>query len=820
MEDSSTNPYIPQESEKIRRTVYEHQSPLKRIVKWSMITTLVVAILVSVGLFFVIPRTEYVDKDARTKFANILQPADKVQKQYRVESDLGFSLVYDSQFFSSKAQVGTNTLNTSANNANSFAIQTYSDSELRIKRPYNYVVLGQLLSSDSQRAFAPPKPQFEIYATTSAKDIERAAEVPENKDLSKLSVYVNGDIDKRKKANRVSEDNTTLSIEATKPVKETINGIDFQKVRFTTRNENYSIKNIKYDECYYTIQFNQPYALCVTNIRPINANNASIVEQLIRSVTFKQPLSPENSLQQQKSTDTPAQDNTELPLATIVPDYNNDANSLKAIAKIQPSVVRVGTLYCADLTLKFESGDPATLLTDSCLEKSSSGVFVSRDGYVATSGHAVKFTKAELINGYINMGTDQEDKVERLQRVLDYMLKARLILPSVADYLKRGANTGDPESLAKIQNLGLYIEDKLVTITKEEYTYAVQLTEKPISINREDKKPTFAYSDSVKEAKKVDIRYSPAPVLIDEFNNSVAKENVALLKVSSGSYPSAVISSNKTVNVKSKDLVNVVGYTSYADSSLSLDSNIRDFPIATVAKVEQVYDKDGAKIIKTDTPILPGNDGAPVVDNEGKLIGFASYGLTYCPDDQCFASGTVRPVSELLNLLDMKNITLRTENTITENWSQGVDEFFRGNYSSADGSFALSGKEYGANRWTTPMKNLSNEYKGKESDTSFMNQLKIVMIVSVAVLALLTVILAVVYWAQRKRLDQLQIGHYGGNEQHTPAQETSSYPDQQRFVPGSPQQSINGTSSNTSDEPNPSVVTPEDTESTEDPFYK
>src|SRR5690606_15724035 len=99
MEDSSANPYIPQESEAIRAKVYERQSPLGRIVKWSMIITAVVAVLVGGGLFFVVPRTTAVDQEARQSLADALQPPDQTLKRVSVGSSLGFHLNYDNRVY-------------------------------------------------------------------------------------------------------------------------------------------------------------------------------------------------------------------------------------------------------------------------------------------------------------------------------------------------------------------------------------------------------------------------------------------------------------------------------------------------------------------------------------------------------------------------------------------------------------------------------------------------------------------------------------------------------------------------------------------------
>jgi S1-C subfamily serine protease len=808
MQDSSQNPYIPQESEAIRQKVYEHQSPLGRVVKWSLIGTIIVAVLVGIGLFFVVPRTTAEDQPARQKLADALQPPDQTLKRLNVQSQLGFTLSYDNRVYSSYAEVGDNTSGTD----NSKAVlsgQTYENNDLRSARAYNYVRISPIESVDSSRSLAPQPPELDIYATTTDKDLTTAAAVPENKGMSKLSLFVKIDGDKRA-AKKTLDDNTIVAIEATKPVSSTINGVQYQKVRYTTTNENHRIADVKYDDCYYTIQFDQPYSICIANVRPTSVSAASLVEAVFDSITFQQAATSGSSsassdapkstdgkktsyayplarlAQATKTTDTSSSndasaadstdgDASESPLLTITPDYYSNAAGLQAIAKTQPGVVRIGALYCADLSLKFEDGSTATTLSDACVGSLSSGVVVSKDGYIATTGHAIRQQKTAAIDGYINFAPDQNAMLDRLQRVLDYLLKAKILLQSDADYLKTGASTGDQEALAKVQNIASVIPDNFITAVNEQYTYAIQPTDKPIVINHTDTdKPSFAYSDSVLSAKYVASDYDATKSTQEVFASATPTVDVGLLKAE-GSFQDVPIAASE--DVKANDTLNTIGYPAYTDGSLTIDQ-IRNIPIVTTSKVEQAYKKDGTRLVQTDTPVLPGNDGAPVVDNSGQLIGFAVYGLSYCPDQLCFGNGTVRSSAELLKLLDDSNIKLQTGSDATASWGQGVTQYFRANYAAASSDFATAGNEYPFNRWAAQLKTLAQSAEGSDKDTSFMNQLQTVLIGLLIVAMILTIVLAIAFFLHRRRISSLQVGHYG-EAAAPPAQPATQVP-----VPG------------------------------------
>lgn len=778
MEDSSQNPYIPQESEQIRQKVYERQSPLGRVVKWSLIATITIAVLVGIGLFFIIPRTTAVDKPARVQLADVLQPPDQTLKRVPVESNLGFKLSYDNRVYSSYAEVGDSS---SGSDSSSAVItgETYENNELRTTRAYNYVRIRPIESVEGARALVTQPPELELFATVTDKDLTAAAASADNKGLPKLSLFVKLDTDKRL-AKKVSDDKTVVTIEATKPVSATIGSVDYQKVRFTTTNDNHRVSNVKYDDCYYTIQNNIPYSVCISDVRPTNVSAASLVEQVFDSITYEQPDAAGQEVDSEKtsyalplarltqatssdtnSTDSESMDSEEsgeAPLITITPQYYDDASSLMSIAKNQPSAVRIGTLYCANLALRLESGETAATLSDACVGNVASGVFISHDGYVATTGHAIRTQKKAAINGYINFAPDQDQMLDRLQRVLDYLLKAKIILQSDAEYLKTGASIGDQDALAKVENIASVVPDNFIDAINESYTYAVQPTDKPIVVNRSDtNKPSFAYSDSVLSAKYVSSDYDASKSIQEEFGSETPSSDVGLLKVD-GKFPNVPLPVKESI--KANDTLSTIGYSAYTDSSLTIDK-IRNMPVVTVSRVEQVYDKNKSHLIQTNMPVLPGNDGAPVVDANGNLVGLAVYGLSYCPDQLCFANGTVRSANELIKLVSDSNVKLDTASESARLWREGVDQYFRANYAASTSAFGTAAAEYPYNRWAEPLEKLSGTHEGGSTDTSLMNQLQTAAVVILVIATALTAILTILFILHRRRLQSLQVGHYG-----------------------------------------------------------
>ena len=756
MQDSFTNPYIPQESEAIRHQTEELHSPLARPVKIALIITAVLTVLIGIGLFFLAPYTTRADNQAQVDLGNAIQPPDQLAKLVPVTSTLGFSLTYDNLLFSSYAETPAPAGPDGKPQGSS---PYYENNDLRITRDYNLVRLRPIASPNAESAALTNPPELLVSSTISAQTLKDAATKPDYKGLSQLNLFVKLSGEQRLAA-RTADDGTTVTVDASAATAQTINDVQYQKVRYTTKNDNYRIANQKYDDCYYTIQNDIPYSACVTNVRPTSTDVAALNEQMLQSLAFQKIASKDTASESQEAIaqKPAASDTTEAALITKKPEYNDNVQSLKAIAKNQPSTVRIGALYCADLALKLESGSTAATLSDACVGGVSSGTFVSKDGHIVTTGHAVRFAAKDAVSGYINFARDQRDMLDRLNRVLDYLLKARIILQSDANYLKLGAQTGDQEALAKIENIGSVIPDNFVTAVKDSYSYAVQPSNKPIAVDKTTgNKPVFAYSDSVLAATFIVADYNAEKAVQEQFSSATPATDVALLKANGSFQNVSIVGGN---DIKANAILTTIGFPAYTDSSLTIDK-IRNIPLVTSAKVNQTYNKEGRILVQTNSPVMPGNDGAGTFDQAGRLVGLSVYGLSYCPDQQCFANGTIRSSNELLSLVEKQNIKLGEVSPATVVWQRAVDDYIKGYYAAAQTEFADAGKQYGFNQLAQPLQKLAQSKLGTTGDTSLANQAMTVLIGVVIFMAVLTVLLAIIFFLQKRRLNMLRVGHYG-----------------------------------------------------------
>lgn len=765
MQDSSTNPYIPQQSDNVQAATEKLSSPLKRTVKLLSIVTATLAILVGAGLFFVTPRTSVESAEARVDLANTIQPPEQLAKLVPVKSTLGFKLSYDNKLFTSYAETIPPIDEAGKKETSSY----YENDDLRTVRDYSVVRITPFESTEADRAVAADPPQLVVSSPMTLKEVKANEGKADYKGLSQVALFVQVSRD-AKLTEKLADDGTTVSMNATKAASKTINDVKYQWIRYTTKNENYRIVTYKYDDCYYTIQNDVPISACVTNVRPNSKDDAALIENVLSSLSFHKPSSETATA----SIDSKATSSTtkttsrsegnasskeeRLALEDSRPEYHENFTQLSVLAKNQPSAVRIGMLYCADLSLKAASGSVVTTLTDACVGNLASGTFVSRDGYIATTGHATRVDPKTAIGGYINFADSQKELSDRLDRVLEYLLKSRLILESDAQYLRTGVQVGDQEALAKIENIGSLIPDAYVTPTKDNYSYAIQPTDKPVTLDTATgSRPVFAYSDTVLEAKFVAADYEAEKSFQHAFDSQMPNKDIGLLKAS-GVFQNVALAQGS--QVKTNDTVIGIGYPSFSGKSLVIGSN-QNNPTVLTAKVGQVYNKDDQQLIQIDSPVTPGASGAGVYNEAGELIGLSVYGISYCPDQLCFATGTVRPVSELIALLDTENIAVTGLSDATKQWSEAVDKYFSGNYSAAQRSFAQAGELYAFNNLASPLQKLTESKKGSSSDTSLMNQISSMMIVVLVIMITLTIIFTILFLLQKRRLDTLHTGRYG-----------------------------------------------------------
>jgi S1-C subfamily serine protease len=428
-----------------------------------------------------------------------------------------------------------------------------------------------------------------------------------------------------------------------------------------------------------------------------------------------------------------AQQKFSLPEGTsYVPTTLDDETLVNVIAKNQPSVVRIVTLYCADITLN--SSRAVANFADTCSGKVGSGSIISSDGYIATSGHVVSATAAKAL---VQSLTDIKD----IDRYLDYLVVSRLLTAFDASTIYEASLTEDDDAKTLLYATSDLIPADQINAANSSTEYAVQLSNQPIVITTLSSRLSLEYTDTVVNAKLVDIDYdqvsSDAGLTTGEFTTS----DVALLKAT-GSFP--YITLGTIDNVKVGDQLTAIGFPSAVDG---VDNKLTQaIPSITQGRVTDIrFDaaQNARKIIGTTVPIGQGSSGGPALNDAGEQIGLNTYGILECPDLKCYGDGQVRDIADLKALIKKNNITLKTGG-ISEDWANGLTAYVKGNYADALQYLTQVQAEYPANYLVTALLNVASQQVGTATDVSSSYQAQGLVTIALVVLTGLIVIVVII----------------------------------------------------------------------------
>jgi S1-C subfamily serine protease len=437
-----------------------------------------------------------------------------------------------------------------------------------------------------------------------------------------------------------------------------------------------------------------------------------------------------------------AQQKFSLPEGTSYTPSKLDENTLvSVIAKNQPSVVRIATIYCADITLT--SSRVVANFIDMCTAHVGSGSFISSDGYIATSGHVVSVSpKKALVEAASN-------STESLNRYLAYMVLSRLLAQSRANSIKLGIASDNIESQNALIGTADLIPSSQLSIDNITTKYAIQLSNQPISLDTSASRITPNYTDTVINADYVDEDYDQISSDQGLVTGQFASSDVALLKAT-GSVP--YITLGTVDDLKTGDQLTAIGFPAELDG---VDSELtQTVPSITQGIIKSIgFDSiaNERKIISTTVPIGRGNSGGPALNDEGEQVGLNTYSTIECPDLKCYGDGEVRDIADLKALIAKNNIILKT-GSIQDDWAKALSSYTKGNYSDALGYLTKVRDEYPANYLVGSLLNVAEQQVGSATDTSsayktqgFVEIALIILVTSIVVITIVMVGLIIAF---------------------------------------------------------------------------
>ena len=345
-----------------------------------------------------------------------------------------------------------------------------------------------------------------------------------------------------------------------------------------------------------------------------------------------------------------------------VKGVNDTDSSIKVASLVRPSVVRVVTSMCAKARLVAGGVDYRF-----CGASTGSGFFVTSQGHVATNGHVVKMLPETALSVGVQNGTLKTMLADILA------LKARESgVESVTTTEQIEELYGSVESLLRLGELVERMQlNGEISVSGEEYKFYVQLGKTPAVV-------TSAYQvetgEDIVTAELIGVDYEGVS------DQGFKSSDIGLLKMNAvGNYPALELGEANVLS--SGEAIQIFGFPGVVGGSsqeIPLDVSASGEPTITRGVVSAIKEARGdrKRLIQTDASITHGNSGGPAVDEGGKVIGIATYGLI---DDQLSGNfNFLRDVMDLKQLMESNGVV--REKGVYEKWKQGLESFWLGYY--------------------------------------------------------------------------------------------------------------------------------------------
>jgi len=349
-------------------------------------------------------------------------------------------------------------------------------------------------------------------------------------------------------------------------------------------------------------------------------------------------------------------------------------NSEEISSRYSPAVVKIYNLYCMDVSV-----DGQLYGQNICSGVTGSGFFVDGQGDVATNGHVASADPLDIV-----IQNAVENLINGNNSDFNYLANVAGVKDS--DFTP---NETTNEIVAYAVNKMYSINTSRVTTASSVNNLMVGLNEKQPDVNEMIKdtqnRQAYAEQDGVKKAALLAKDYRVIDGIIVNGAASFKASDVALIRVDGHNFPVTKLGSISSVSQGAGLLI--LGYPGEASNNGLVDATVSK-PSLTAGKVSSIKTVSGStkKVIETDATIGHGNSGGPAFDDNGDVIGIA----TYTFDGGGSGDGTfnyIRDIQDLKDLALENGVKVNgTSQTQTE-WDRGIDLFYKAHYSKAVISF-------------------------------------------------------------------------------------------------------------------------------------
>lgn len=359
------------------------------------------------------------------------------------------------------------------------------------------------------------------------------------------------------------------------------------------------------------------------------------------------------------------------------------SDSAKAVALVRPSVVLIVSSLCSEATVT------SNILSNKeygfCIGGTGSGFFISEEGHVATNGHVVSFVPSTVLAAGVKTGALKELIVDLLweaTRELGTELPREVVVAKVGELYS------SPDAMLRFVSMLSNLEKEgLLNISQGEYKFYIQLGKTPIQVSN---LWTVNTGKDIVEASLVGSDYKEMTAA--GFNSS----DVAILKINETEetikYPALELFSGELAVGTPIQVIGFPGLVSGKSSSLLLDTSASAEPTVTRGVVSALKEAKGdrKRLIQTDASITNGNSGGPAVDESGRVVGIATYGIL---DESVGGNyNFLRDIEDLKALMQQHSVVSKT--SLYDDWRLGLESFWLDYFRFAASDFEKVKKSY------------------------------------------------------------------------------------------------------------------------------
>lgn len=366
----------------------------------------------------------------------------------------------------------------------------------------------------------------------------------------------------------------------------------------------------------------------------------------------------------------------------------NDQSIVSQIAQLaSPSVVGLLSVHCFEAT----SSDPQLLDAPYhfCFSQKGSGFIITPEGHVATNGHSVvEYPEQALTKNLL------AQSVQPLTRQFISFLS-----PNASALERLRTLESNPTALNALITAVYELFDRhVIRVAPTKSRFFVRLGREPFSVNSE-----LLARGEVDQALGASEVISPARLIAAAVPNyystdsrlrgtSVFGPDVGLLKLEYphlNLFPALPLAT--TQNLLPGAPVVLIGFPELVAGDPGTNS-LLNYDVASVTPTVSAgivsaikEDQAGNTLIQTDAGLGSGNSGGPALDENGRVVGIATYAF----DAESANFNFARDISELHAVLEKQQVARATPNRIFETWDQALQQFSQRRYRQALQNFRL-----------------------------------------------------------------------------------------------------------------------------------